>query len=474
MKSRYPIRMMIACCIAAALVCAESEPRASDLRPEVLVENVVTIYTAAGNGAGPLWCYGSPLVVRRDGDVFVSAIETGVDVPPLCNTRWQVWRGSAGEWKRVAQANAYREREPCPIGLLGDGTLVLSVNPSLEPPGKWYGRCRPEIVRFPPNGSLGAFATERPAWPSSPAPTFTDHSYRGLAVDAPRGEVLLLHIDAQTSAQHVSWRQPSGKWISRPAIVFPIRAAYPQVVLRNRAAHVLAIGDIVEPVEAWRKLKAENTGRKWDYVFRRLFYTSATDVEKTRFAKPIEIANVDATGGHIANLDLHVDATGAAHALYLEDPYADAHIRAAHFPAKRSVISLRYALIRDGAVERRATLAGGERGVGGIRPTWARFHVSPGERLHLIVAGTREGDGSLANYHAALGEAAADAETGVEFDRIPLKDPFVRFFTAAPRGGSSPSTTVDLFGRTSHGGSLRYARLELRPQPASPSAPTPQ
>ena len=40
----------------------------------------------------------------------------------------------------------------------------------------------------------------------------------------------------------------------------PIRACYPQVALRDRAAHVLAIGDIVEPNEAWRAHKKEATG----------------------------------------------------------------------------------------------------------------------------------------------------------------------------------------------------------------------
>jgi hypothetical protein len=68
-----------------------AQPSRWDKAPSraVEVEEVVTRYAPANNGAGPLWCYGSALVVRQDEDVYTSALETGENVPPLLNTRWQ-------------------------------------------------------------------------------------------------------------------------------------------------------------------------------------------------------------------------------------------------------------------------------------------------------------------------------------------------------------------------------------------------
>ena len=56
----------------------------------VELEEIVTRYTPANNGAGPMWCYGSTVIARQGNDVYLSAIETGKDVPLLCNTRWQL------------------------------------------------------------------------------------------------------------------------------------------------------------------------------------------------------------------------------------------------------------------------------------------------------------------------------------------------------------------------------------------------
>ena len=49
------------------------------------------LQAAPDNGAGPLWCYGAPLVVRQGERVFVSVMETGEGVPPLSNTRWRLF-----------------------------------------------------------------------------------------------------------------------------------------------------------------------------------------------------------------------------------------------------------------------------------------------------------------------------------------------------------------------------------------------
>jgi len=65
----------------------------------------------------------------------------------------------------------------------------------------------------------------------------------------------------------------------------------------------MAIGDIVEPNRAWQAFKKQRTGREWDYVFRRLFYTGTPDIRSDEpISRPVEIDSVDATGGHITNL----------------------------------------------------------------------------------------------------------------------------------------------------------------------------
>jgi len=260
---------------------------ATAAKPVTEVEEVVATCKPPGNGAGPLWCYGAPLVVRQGGQVYASVTETGSGVPPLCNTRWRLYRRDADGWNEVRHAADFREREPCPLASPGPGRLVLSVNPSTEPPGTRYGRCDPHLL------GVDALHPDQPptvlglTW--SNTPRFADHSYRGLAADASRGDVLALNIDAGTSAQHWSFRPGDGDPSRSGMIRFPIRACYPQVAVRDRSAHVLAVGDIVEPNEPWRVHKKSTTGSEWDYVFRRLFYARNPDAGRGGFEPPVEI-----------------------------------------------------------------------------------------------------------------------------------------------------------------------------------------
>ena len=321
MEIRSKISLLL-CGVAAWLFSVSAELSAqtdkaqaaiNGVRFVVEAEEVVTTYRPANNGAGPLWCYGSTVIARSGNDVYLSIIETGKDVPLLCNTRWQLWHRSADGWKIAQSEKEYRQREPCPIGVFQKGAVFLSANPSIEPPGVKYGRCRPVVLEFNPNVLTDTAEIHQPAWVEGTY--FTDHSYRGFAADGANGELLLLNINAKTSGQFVSYCDNSGKWHQKGTIVFPIRSCYPQVALRDRAAAVMAIGDIVEPVEEWQKLKFEKLKRKWDYVFRRLFYTYTGDIRSSNFTAPVEIDTVEKTAGHIQNLDLYIDETGAPHLL---------------------------------------------------------------------------------------------------------------------------------------------------------------
>ena len=232
------------------------------------------------------------------------------------------------------------------------------------------------------------------------------------------------------------------------------------MALRNRAAHVLAIGDIVEPVEEWRRLKFEKLRRQWDYVFRRLFYTHTPNVRDKEFARPLEIASVEKTAGHITNLDLFVDASGAAHLLYLRVPHQYAFIRDRYFPGQPMSRHLEYAVVVDGKVTSSRTLAETPLEGGGLEPGYGRFHVGPGERLYVVVAGHRKEGGRERSFGNFIAPIDPEASSSV-FRRLPLEHPFRRFFTSTPRGGSRPSPVLDMFGIADDSPHLRYARVDI-------------
>jgi hypothetical protein len=255
----------------------------------------------------------------------------------------------------------------------------------------------------------------------------------------------------------VSQRDQDGTWHAKGKIAFPIRAAYPQVALRGGQAHVMAIGDIREPVEAWRQLKYEKLKRDWDYVFRRLFYTFSPDLSSQPFVKPIEIDSVEKTGGHITNLDLHVDTDGTAHVLYLKRPHVYAFIRDAYFPGEPMTTSLQYLVVRDGQVQQRKELAVTPTRGAGFEPGYARFHVAP-DRLFVIMAGSSIGQQGVSRWSNLIRGVRPEGGA-IEMN---LEHPFRSFFTAAPRGGNSPSYTLDLFGVAEDGPNLRYAEVRLQ------------
>jgi len=384
-------------------------------------------------------------------------METGPNVPPLLNTRWQLWHRSSGGWTLEQHEREYCQREPCPIGIAQKGPLFLSINPSAEPAGATHGRCTPQVLEFNPDSPRTPPKVHAPTW--ADGTYFREHSYRGLATDGASGELLLLNINAETSEQFVSYYDGKGTWQSKGAIRFPVRACYPQVALRKGAAHVLAIGDIVEPVTEWKAMKYERLKNDWDYVFRRLFYTYSPDIRREGFHPPIEIDTVEQTCGHITNLDLHVDETGVAHLLYLKRPFQYGFIRDKYFPGKPMGVSLEYAAVRDGQVRSRSAVAATTEGGNGLEPAYARFHVDAGGRLHVVLAGASI-EASRRTFGNFIGRLQADGAP--TFHRIDLEHAFHTFFTNTVRGGSTPSDTIDLFGTADDAPNLRYARLRMQ------------
>lgn len=86
---------------------------------------------------------------------------------------------------------------------MGDGRLALSVNPTLAAPDAYSGPAEPQLLAFPAGRPDAEPRVHHPAWTGTPPFTYAEPQR--------------------------------------------IRLCCPNVGLRGRAAHVLAIGDISNP-----------------------------------------------------------------------------------------------------------------------------------------------------------------------------------------------------------------------------------
>lgn len=415
----------------------------------ILAEEDVFSFTNPNNGSGPLWSYGCTQLARHGEQVFVSQQETSPSMPPLCNTRWRLLRRAApGQWTLVAEAPDYRQRENCPVGLLPD-SLLLYVNDADNPPGWYLQPCRPHLLRFRLADPAAAPLRLDPVFPDRPRTT--EHSYRGFGVDRRRGEMVMVNMDGETYRQHWCLLSADGEALAGGSMEFPQRGCYPQVSLRNRRLDLMAISDIVEPVTAWREYKFEQTKQEWDYVFRILHYTWTPDAVRRPLCEPVEVANVEPTGGHIANHDLWLDPQGRAWLLYSEREVQSALLRDRFFPGKSVDDSLWLAIVEEGrVVDRRRLIAGSpERSV-----PWARFHEAADGRLFVFASVTgAQPRNVLLQVHPPVDPPAPLP--------VPLSAPFGRFCLASARAGNLPGDVLDVLGTADRPDLIRYAAIRL-------------
>ncbi len=456
--------------VAAALMLAArgrpAEP-ADVPRVRVEVEEKVYDYRDPQNGAGPLWCRGSTCLVRHGGRVIASGLEVVPGARPLNNCRWTLFERREDGWQQVRASVLNLTREPCPLALLQDGRLMLSAHPTLVP-DQPQGPARPELMVFRAEDLEAPRLTVLPEWQGKPE--FTEHSYRSLAADARRNELILfVHT---TSPWAVAWTflSDSGLWLARGELRWPwgadyekpqpIRVAYPNVLLRNRAVHFCGVSDIVEPNAAWRAFKKQLTGRDWDYDFRRLFYTWSRDILTGQFADWVEVASREATCGWITPGDLWLDTDGLVHLVWSERAI-DERLRERFFPQTRQSHAINYARLRQGEILLRRTLALAEEGVSEEIPSAPRFQITPAGRLYVIYyVGGRDPAGRAVSENRLL-EVRRDGSPGPAV-RVPLEHPLHNFFTATPRAGSPLSTTLDLLGAPADAPlTIRYARVVI-------------
>jgi len=440
------------------------------VNPIVEIEDEIYSYEPADNGAGPLWCSGSTIVARFGEDVYVTALETLPEEKPLNNCRWVLYQRAADGWRLVYRDDTGRTREPCPLAALYNGDLLVTANPTRTESGQSRGPAEPVVFRFDTKDIEAGCTRELPEWQGTPQ--FTEHSYRTVTTDGERNEVLYMQ-NVGMDVSHMSLLGRDGNWSGPGTLAWPwgaeypqpqpLRLCYPNVIMRDRAVHFFGVGDIVEPIEAWRNAKFEITQRQWDYVFRRLFYAYTPDVTSEPFSAWLEIANRDATAGAMRNNDIWLAPDGTAHLVWSE-ANVDARLRDRFFPGETIAHSLEYVAIREGTVRTRRTIVKVSEDEDGDRPMGARFHVM--EDGTLVMLGSfahTSAEGSGIRYR--LAELSSDGMLS-EWVDVPFEHPFSgTVLTNTVRGGSRPSSVIDMVGMAAGAPkTLRYARVRLEQQ----------
>lgn len=417
-------------------------------------ESTVYTTTDARNGAGPLWNFSSSNIARIGDTVWVSGLRTVPGLPPLNNTECTLWKqtGSAA-WSQVATLPGLT-REPCPIGVLNGTRLVISTNPTLNPPGKpGGGPARPGLWEYDPARPDQPPVISEPQWrPGAPVDKFTEHSYRSLAVDGARGEIFLMQNIGYTHAEW-TFRNSQGQWSSQGKLDWPVktiggkdvrlRVCYTVALVHDRAVYLLGVSDVVEPNAEWRDYKRKLTGKEWDYVFRNLYYTWTPDITSVPFQPWLEVASREETAGRITPGDLWLAPDSVVHAVW-EEAATDDRLRTKYFPDRPQKKSIGYAAIADGRMVVESQLSAGNPGHSSEVAHWPRIHaLSDGNISVLVYVDGVGADGARISNNTILRIRNGHV---VESVNIPIKNPLTQYVTSTPRAGGIFESGLDILG----------------------------
>lgn len=433
-----------------------------------------TIYTTTDphNGAGPLWGYNASNIARTADAVWVTGLSTVPGLPPLNNTQCKLYKHTDAGWSLVFTLPGLT-REPCPIGVARGNRLVISTNATLNPPGTpGGGPAQPGIWEYDVDHPEEPPVLSEPRWRQGAQPrSFTEHSYRSMAIDGARGELFLLQ---NIGDSHAEWtfRDGRGQWSSQGRIDWPIvqvgdrerplRVAYVVALVSNRAVHLMGVSDVFEPNPEWRRFKSELTGSKWDYVFRRLYYTWTPDVTQAPFRPWVELANHESTAGWIVPGDLWLAPDGTIHAVW-SATLIDERLRDRYFPDQRQRREIGYATLREGRIMKRRRLIGAQEGQPLPYPSSPRLQPTPDGRLFLAFAARGQGPSARSGSSNYVAEIVDGMLRSVV--RMPLETPINPYVVATPRLGNAPSYTLDMEGQAEQRGealTLRHVRVQLR------------
>jgi len=434
-----------------------------------------------GNGASPLWCYGSRVIIRAGDEVWASVMEPVADAVPLCHLRARVLRRpEGGDWEEVWSTPGAVEREPCPLVLMPDGRIILTVNQALHPweadaPAPRGYRTEPCLYVFAPSDRKAP--PRKVVLPWDRERVFTEHSYRGVAVCPETGH---LFLSWQTQVAAPGGGEEYGHaWVllgpdlaplAHGEFRFPMRGCYHVIALKGREVHVAAVGDEIEPNEAWRKHKFEYTGKQWDYDCRQVFYAWTPDAVKVPFSPTLTVLSRDETCGLANPLDIHRDAGGGIHLLMRVVNIGHRCVRDRFFPELPIRVSLEYVrMIRGRVVERRTLAESVERSIAETGPAprglsiWEQpplvfdrpeplggvFQETP-EGLHLLWMEAESGEARL---------CVRRLDPVAEQSEVVLSGLGRGYFTnTCSRAGSPPSALADLYGHDPQAREIRYLR----------------
>lgn len=440
----------------------QSTPTPVSVEVEVEVEEVAYTYVFPDNQSFPLHDYMSTQIARvgatpETSTVVVSAMETGEDVPLWCNTRWHLLRRDDQGWTSLARPDAFLQRDPCPIAVTASNNLFLYVNNSTEPQGTPTGYstvCVPHLLRFDMNSPTTTGQALMPQWAGENA--FSPWGYRGFAADREREELLMLNADWSNNSLRASLLSAQGATLAMGTIIFPIRSLYPEAVLADRAVYVLAVSDILEPIEEWRAYVYEQTGSEANYTFRILYYTWTPNLIQQDFAQPIEIANVEATAGYIRNQDIWVAPDGTAYLMYSDQEVQTALLRDRFFPDKSIQTHLKLAIVKGNRIVERRNLLDGK---GFDEPPCARFHITPDGIVYAVIYAPGPNYSVGENLLLQIFPKVHNPQS----IPIPLGMPLQSFLIASARAGNAPSFTIDFLGQDNPWWSetMYYAKVDL-------------
>jgi len=429
-----------------------------------IFSETITKFKNPDNGSGPLWCFGSPTIMRGGDNLYASVMEVDDEAIPLNNTVLTLYhKYGDGEWERVFRDD-FLQREPCPVATI-PGKLIVSTNPSLRPKKTSGERedglsSRPALYFFDITNNFPKF--ERaivPNWDNA-GYGFSSHTYRGLATDKNSGEILLMNqcLTPDKDWQHC-WAllDKNGAYINGGIIDYPVRSCYQSSAVKNGAAHSLAVSDIIEQNEEWRKYKKEQTGNDWDYDFRILYYSYAGDIRNGTFGKPVVVASADETCGQARPIDIYIDDNGDAHLLYYIRNVWHTFMRDKFFPDLQLRASFGYCRMSGGKIVEQYDIDGGkETERGKIGDFNGFFHVSKDKKLRVFYSRNNVRDENRPDgWH--MTEITDSGMT----NPVKIPDLGVRScFNVKPRMGAEPSDIADIYG--ADGGEIKYVRITLQ------------
>lgn len=432
------------------------------LQPAVIAEEQVYAFEEMNNGSGPMWCRGNTCIVRIGDNLYASGLETLPDAKPLNNCVPLLFAKMNDAWELVYRGDE-RTREPGPITRFEDGRIFYSTNPTITEPDVYSGPTQPAVLEFSSVHIKQQPIKHLPKWNGNPE--FSEHSYRTFVADAANSEMFLMQ---NIMYDHAEWSffDNEGQWSAQGKLKWPfeekydtpqpVRLCYPAVALQDKKVFFAGVSDIQEPYEKWSEFKYKLTGQKWDYDFRRLFFTWSDDITTGDFHPWVEIASRDETAGWITPWDMFVQDDDSVFVIWTERAI-DERLRETFFPDAKQRHSLELAIIKDGEVIKRTTIMEQHEGENKLVPSGARLHVSEDHRLFVIyyVSGTLDGKPLSSNF---ISEIHKDGSFG-EPKEVKFEIPFTNFFTNTIRAGNEPSNVIDLFGQ--HGNTMRYGCVKL-------------